>query len=177
MRDAAGNAAAVGTLASFDVNIPADAPNLTVREFFFRHRGRVPDALVAGGRARGVALIAVGNTGAHRFVGSVTVRLLASADQTLDATDTVLAGGVRRLAIGPGSTRHVRLPLRRIPASIPAGDFHLLAEVDAANATAETSELDNVAPTIGTTRIIAHQAPGHRRRDGLLFGDLPPAQP
>jgi uncharacterized delta-60 repeat protein len=173
VRDAAGNSAAAATLGGFEVNIPADAPNLTVREFFFRRRGRVPESLVAGGRARGVALVAIGNTGARRFVGNVTVRLLASADQTLDAADTVLARVVRRLAIGPGSTRHVRLPLRRIPASIPAGDFHLLAQVDDANAAAETSELDNVTASVGTTRVIARRAAARRRAGNELFVTAP----
>ena len=173
--DAAGNAMAASALGSFTVNIPADAPNLTVGDVTLRHRGRTPGALVAGARPRGAALVRLTNSGGRVFAGWVGVRVLASADATADAADIVLVEAVRPLVIRRGSSRGVRLPLRMMPAALVAGGYYLVAEVDTANAVAETSEVDNMnRPMVPVLRILPSLPSARGRRVSMLFADEAP---
>ena len=92
------------------------------------------------------------------------MRVVLSADKTFDAGDTEVAATTRRLVLSPGKGRRIRLRLRPIPAAVPAGNYYLLAQIDAGNAVQETSEVDNASGTLATPfEVVTRKQAGMRR--------------
>jgi hypothetical protein len=169
--DTAANAVAAAPVGTFSVNIPADAPNLSVSLVTSR-LGRA-GAVVAAGRPRGGVSFTVENTGTRRIAGAVAFSVVASVDPVLDGGDVEIAAATRRLVLAPNRRRRITIRPQTVPAGLPEGDYHLLARVDADRAVAETSEIDNVSLSPTPVLHVSAAAPAtpKRKRDAL-FGDV-----
>ncbi len=74
--------------------------------------------------------------------GTVTYRILMSADTAYDVNDFVVHTGTRSVSGGETVNEAVSVT---IPAAAPNGDFYWLLQIDPANAVTEASETNNVA--------------------------------
>ena len=92
----------------------------------------LPEAVVAGGRVRPIAVaVTVTNAAAEAFAGPVTVTLFATANETFEAdADPQLAVTTKRLKLESGQSRAVKLKVTSLPA-LPDGDYRVLARVTA----------------------------------------------
>jgi hypothetical protein len=88
-------------------------------------------------------IVRLSNTGNQRAVGQAAVSLYASTDQTLDASDTLLATASPRVKLGPRSSQFVFLKFISPVVTADASDF-LLVKVDS-SAIAAASPAINVA--------------------------------
>ena len=114
--------------------------------------GAIPASLAAGQRTR-VAL-SVLNSGNVPAVGNITYRVLASADDAVSGDDIELALLPKRLSLKPGAKpRNVPLAFQ-VPATLTAGTYRLLVQIDSASAIGESNETNNVAAS-GTTFTVA----------------------
>jgi hypothetical protein len=156
VKDTAGNALPAGPIpgGTFTVNVPlGDGPDLQAVSL----QAALPPSVVGGARAGKVKplLLSVTNAGNQPAAGAVTVRVVASADDFVDANDaTVVELPNQKLKLAPGKSKVFKLK----PAAFPAvadGDYRLLAVVDAGGALAERIESNNAAALAGTVRIAA----------------------
>ncbi|MDB5357289.1 MAG: hypothetical protein JWN24_3742 [Phycisphaerales bacterium] len=90
--------------------------------------GNLPSNLPTGGQTR--IVMGLVNQGDAPAVGRATVRLYASTDPTLDATDTLLASVSRNVKLKRAGHTNLALSFAG-PTALPAGDYYLLAQVDA----------------------------------------------
>jgi Tol biopolymer transport system component len=146
VKDAAGNFAAAGAVPGgvFQVGIPVppDGPDLQAVSL----QGAVPEAVVAGAKQKVKPLrLTVTNAGNLPAAGAVTLRLVASSDETADPSDATVAEAPAKLKLAPGKTRTFKLKAKSFPA-VADGEYHLLAVVDAAGVLPEQFETNNVAP-------------------------------
>jgi hypothetical protein len=153
--DDLGNAILGGSLAggAFTVDIPVpDGPDLKAVSL----AGAFPASVVAGAKAKLKPLVlTITNAGNAAAAGKVAVRLVASADESYDAGDaTVVDLPARKLALRPGASRALRIKPRAIP-TLPDGDYHLLAVVDATQALTEAVETNNVVAALAAPVRIA----------------------
>ena len=103
-----------------------------------------PTALAAG--QRGQITLLVRNAGNVAAKGSLPLRLLASADNVLDAGDAVLAPLTMKLNVRAGATKVLRLRFP-MPALTP-GSYFFIADLDAGSLP-ERNDSDNVAVSPG----------------------------
>jgi Tol biopolymer transport system component len=155
VKDAAGNFAASVPVAggTFVVGIPAlaDGPDLQAVSL----QGAVPESVVSGAKQKLRPLsLTVTNAGNQPAAGTVTLRLVASADETADATDTTVAEGPAKLKLAPGKSKTFKLKAKSFPA-VADGEYHLLAVVDAAGVLPERVESNNAALLAAPVRIAA----------------------
>ena len=116
--------------------------------------GRFPDDLISGERGRIPALaVNVNNAGNENVRSQVVVRVFASADGALDATDSVLAEQTKRLNLQSGRGRRIPVAIRDVPAGVPQGTYRLLAQVDVTNTVVEDNEANNVVASADTIAI------------------------
>src|SRR4029079_11343131 len=78
--------------------------------------------------------------------GSVSFRILLSADQLLDASDFPLFTGTRTVSGGETITETVPVT---IPANAPNGQFYYLLQIDPGNTLVEANETNNVSASAG----------------------------
>lgn len=132
-----------------DVPAPTpDGPDLVVSFV-----GSPPAAVIGG--AKGKLILKISNVGAAAAAGSPQVELFASADQTLDPSDTPIAtipAGKLNLRHGASKTLSVAFTY---PSAIPSGSYFVFASVDPANLIHESNEANNVASTVKPMTISA----------------------
>ncbi|MFW6155403.1 MAG: Calx-beta domain-containing protein [Planctomycetota bacterium] len=156
---------AVGTIVTDDA--PEPRPDLAVA----LEAVRLPATTIPADRARVVVTIA--NTGEARALGTAVVRLYASADGALDATDTLL-GESRpvRVNLPPGRARRAVL-LAVVPDTLPVDTpWHALAHVEPS---AEIDELtfDNNLALDAEPRTTARRFGALDGRRGITRLSLP----
>ena len=113
---------------------------------------RLPEWLLPGDRRNGrlQTAVLVTNQGNVDAAGTMVVNLYASADQTFDAGDTLLAGNDNvPIRLRPGQTRPIRFNLRDVPV-IPAGDYYILADVDCEDQIGQTNTNNDVGASAAT---------------------------
>lgn len=98
---------------------------------------------VRAGR-RTTIVLGLANAGNVRFSGRVGLRIVSTADETLDAGDQVVFDGTIRTRIAASSSRNVRVRLV-LPEELIGGTFRLAAVVDPAGLIAESSVGDNTS--------------------------------
>lgn len=143
VKDAAGNAAAAGTLGTIAINVgDPNGPNLTATIAPKIPAGTV---ILGGKKSKGSAKVAVSNTGAAAITKQpVVVSLFLSDNPTLDGTDTQLGTQTKPLTLKQGKGKS--LPFKfSYPATVGNGSYFLIASADANNAILESNEGDNVA--------------------------------
>lgn len=147
IRDAAGNAAAAGTIGSYTISTAdSAAPDLTVQ------LASALPASVAGG-SKGKAVLVVTNQGTNTLANaSVATALYASDDATLDAFDTFVGGATKPLTLASGASKNVSLRFS-YPATLGNGDYYLIAVTDDDNAVTEPNETNNTNSTTTPSRI------------------------
>jgi len=91
-------------------------------------KSTLPAAVVAGAATHGVIAVAVTNQSASLVKGPVTVEIFASTDGAIDGSATLVAHITRTLSLKPGRTVVISLPIKSLPASLPNGDYTLLAQ-------------------------------------------------
>jgi glucose/arabinose dehydrogenase len=89
-------------------------------------------------------ILQLSNDGNVAFSGRVGLRLVATADESIDETDEVVFEGAIKVKIEPSSSRNVRVRLI-VPTQLSGGSFQLAAVLDPANLIEEASDLDNTA--------------------------------
>jgi glucose/arabinose dehydrogenase len=100
-------------------------------------------------RRRGLATLLVRNDGNVPATGALSVALVASTDQVLDAGDVSLDTFGGRIRIKPGGTRRMRL--RFAPAAgLVSGQYFVIATLDPNNGIAERNDGNNTAVSSGT---------------------------
>jgi len=96
---------------------------------------KLPTAVVSGGRLAATAPVVVANSGSE-IKGNVTVDLFADTGTTLDGNQVLLAMRTRRLVLKTDKTSLFSFFIKALPASLPVGTYHLLAEtIDPSNQT------------------------------------------
>jgi len=107
---------------------------------------RLPATIVPGDK--GSVAVTVSNAGTIPAAGSVVVNVYAADSADLTGQSHLLASATKNVNLAPatkaGSTTTVSLPLL-ITDTVAAGSWYLLAEVDAADAVAESDETNNLA--------------------------------
>jgi len=156
IKDAAGNVTDSGPIpgGTFTVNIAQpDGPDLYAASL----QGAVPPSVVGGAskpKTRPL-LLTVTNVGNAPAAGTVTLKLLASADLVADADDAVVAElPNQKVSLAPGKSKVFRLKPSAFPA-VADGDYRLLGVVDAGGAMAERLESNNSASYRAPVRIAA----------------------
>ena len=153
VKDTAGNAAAAAAIGTFAVNVPlGDGPDLAAGAL----QGAVPASLVGGARQKLKPLLfTLTNTGNAPAAGTVTVRLLASADAVPDAADAVvLQLPNKKLKLAPGKSKVFKLKPPAIP-PVADGDYRLIAVADDGGTLPERMESNNAALLAMPVRIAA----------------------
>ncbi len=106
----------------------------------------VPASLIATLKTNDTITINLTNTGSATVKGAYTLTLLASTDQTLDGSDTLIATVSANLApLEAGGVHAVKVKLGSFP-DVPSGSYFVLAEVTGALA----GSGDNVAASSST---------------------------
>jgi subtilase family serine protease len=101
--------------------------------------GKLPGTIAANSRvALPVQIKSGGNVPAK---GAVTVRVYASADQTLDDSDALLASVLRSATIAPGKIKAMSLPLSAD--TVSSGNYYLLVTVDFSGAVTDSDTTNN----------------------------------
>jgi len=120
---------------------------------------------------RGVVQVELHNEGNAPARGIVQVDLFTSADDQLDAQDTLVASQPVRINIPAGRRQVVSLRVE-VPSDAEPGSDYLIADVDTADAIDELSEANNVAAT-GEPGTVAWQfgEVGDRRNVRLILND------
>jgi len=133
VKDAAGNAAATGSLGSFTLRLsPPNGPAAGAAV-----TGALPSSVVAG--SRGTVTVVVTNGGNAALTGPVTITLLASQDQSADAGDVQITSVVKTLKLRPGQSKSVRVSFT-YPGGLPDGPYFILSRVEFPGAGAAGSD-------------------------------------
>jgi len=153
--DFSGNTVAAGPVAgaTFTVNIPMpDGPDLQATTL----TGAVPPSLIAGAKQKlKPLLLTVTNGGTAPATGTVSIRVVASADAVADANDAVVAVQPRvKLKLLPGQTKVLKVKAASMPA-VADGDYRLMALVDAGGVLPERLESNNAAALAAPVHIAA----------------------
>jgi VCBS repeat-containing protein len=101
-----------------------------------------PAVLIPGDH--GHVTVVVSNIGDATVLDQVKVKLYASVDGVLDASDLLLDEKHTGSDIEPGGSKHAQLNFK-FPSTLLPGDYFLLAAVDPANLIAESNEFNNTA--------------------------------
>jgi VCBS repeat-containing protein len=100
------------------------------------------DLLIPGDREHVTVMVSnIGDTPVH---DQVRVKIYASADTVLDASDIFLDDGHTGGNIRPGSSKSAQLNFE-FPITVTPGTYFLLAAVDAGNTVVESNEANNIA--------------------------------
>jgi hypothetical protein len=102
---------------------------------------KAPASLIAGRAGR--ATVQLRNMGQAAVLGEVDVELFASPDPWLDPEDQPLGSTRRRIGLRPSGQKRTVLAYN-VPASLPGGNYYLVARADAGSTVAETREFNNV---------------------------------
>ena len=117
-------------------------------------RGQLPADLVNGtrGRVNGLA-VDLNNAGDAPVQAQVVIRLVASADDVVDAADPVLVEQTTRLRLTAGRGRRVPIRIRTVPDNVPQNTYRLFAVVDHTNVVPEDNEGNNTVGSSGSLAI------------------------
>lgn len=111
----------------------------------------VPSTAVVGGKLAAKVPVVVSNQGSA-LKGKVTVDLFADTGDTLDGNQMLLASQTQNLSLKTGKTHQFNLSTKSLPPTLPAGTYHLLAEVTDpsgdTNVVAATQTVQVVAPFV-----------------------------
>jgi subtilase family serine protease len=135
--DAVGNPIGGGTLGQFTLAVPSAAADLVPTI-----SAKVPAGVSVG--YKGSADIQIANQGARRAAGVFNVTLAISSDTAFADATTILVTTRARVNLAPGKEQDVKVNFK-LPASVPQGDYHLVAEIDSGGAVAETNLVNNDA--------------------------------
>lgn len=104
--------------------------------------GTLPTAVVGGDAGR--LTVRITNSGNATFSGTVDVRLLVSADATVDSGDTEMVTKSLKLKLKNGKAKSVKLKFD-YPSGLADGSYKVLAQVDPSGIAAQAPKTDDVA--------------------------------
>ena len=108
----------------------------------------LPSAIVAGAKIRGNVPVGLTDNG-HDEVGNITVALFADTGTTLDGNQIPITSQQKTLAIQSGHHAVFIFKLTSLPANLPDGTYHIIAEVT------DPSALTNEVATTQTITVAA----------------------
>jgi Tol biopolymer transport system component len=112
--------------------------------------GAIPATLAAGQRVR--LPFTIQNNGNVPAKGTISLKLLASADDEAGTGDSEIVTLIKRINLRPGKPK--LLPLSFVmPSTIAAGDYKLLVQIDSGSAITETNEVNNVVASEKTFHV------------------------
>lgn len=113
-------------------------------------------ASVIGGSAGKVKVTVTNNSDTATASGAALVKLFASGGQHLEAGDTEITPTISlgKLKLKPHASKTVNAKFT-FPATLPDGDFYILASVDPTNVIGESDETNNLAVSASTVHITA----------------------
>lgn len=146
--NADGIALAGGTVGQLNINVtnpngPNLVPSVTVRN---------PASAVAGTRFAGATRVTVLNSGNQLAKGTIVIDLYASQSQTIPSGATPLESVTRRINLKPSARTVFGLPGFKWPADV-AGDYFVVADVNATQSLTETDYSDNVGISSTPTKV------------------------
>ena len=89
---------------------------------------RLVPAVVAGQKLNANVRVVVTNTGVA-FKGVITINIFANVGTTLDGNQVKLTFQTKSVSLKAGKTKAYAFTLKSLPSTLPAGAYHLLAEV------------------------------------------------
>jgi hypothetical protein len=115
-------AAAPGTTSAFAVTTPLShvVPAIT-------HES-LPSSIIIGRKLRSAVSVVIRNTGSQQ-TGAFTVRLFADTTEALDGNEQLLSTITRNLRLRQNASSAFNLRITNVPSSLPAGTYHLIAQV------------------------------------------------
>jgi hypothetical protein len=124
----------------------------------------LPATAVVGGKVVAHVSVAVTNGASSAFKGPVTVNVYAEAGTVLDGHQVLLATAMAKsVPLKGGKGRAFALPIRSLPSTLPAGTYHLIAEVvdpsGDTNVVATTQTITAAAPFVEPTVTVGAVAP------------------
>lgn len=137
------------------VLVQVDSANVVMEASETNNVGSTPTAFVQGTDLQATSVSGPATTGGGNMepmqinffnrgttsAGTVTFRLLLSADQTLDQADFPIFSDTRTVTGGQTIMETVTVPM---PANVPNGQFYYLLQIDPANTVTEANEMNNV---------------------------------
>lgn len=108
--------------------------------------GRPFGSLTANGAV--ISSVDVRNDGNIKFAGDVTIRLLASNNPDTTGDDVEVTTFTKRLSIANGKAKRVTLKYT-LPASLTAGNYELISQVDPSNSVTEGNDGNNSGKSAG----------------------------
>ena len=136
------------------------APFIALSETFSRLT--IPASVRAGAKISAVASLTVTNNGNVASTGNTAIALYASPTGTFSSGDTQLTSLNKPLVIKPGASKLVNLPLKTVPAALPDGIYHVLAQV--------TDSKGDVTTAASSTTFTAGAAPQTLTISGAVDG-------
>ena len=129
----------------------ASTPDLTVTFV----TNTLPDTALLPGQSGSVSVI-VHNNGAATAAGKINLRLYLSTDNTLDTAVDKLGGQTlsQSIRLAPGAASKPIKIAGLLSATLAPGAYFLLAQVDAANAIAESDETNNVTASPAAAQVV-----------------------
>ncbi|MDB5332213.1 MAG: hypothetical protein JWP03_3364 [Phycisphaerales bacterium] len=121
-----------------------------ISDFQAAASGHLPASVIAGSKAHINLNVHATSTGIFTFIGKLQVTWFLSTGTTIDSSAIALPGGFsKKLRIGPHKQATWSVHLDTIPASVPAGVYHLLLQVtDPRGGT-------SLVPSTGTIAVVA----------------------
>jgi subtilase family serine protease len=108
--------------------------------------GTLPAALVAGQKSKATVTVDVTNEQVTPLNGPATIQLFASSGATMSSEDTLIGTLSKTLKLKPGKSQALKFSLAKIPATLPAGNYFMVAKAtDSAGVTHTASSTTTVA--------------------------------
>jgi hypothetical protein len=136
-------------LGQFTVSVPVVTPNGP--DLVASVTARNPATAVAGTRFAGATRVTVLNSGNALAKGKIAINLYASLSETTSGA-TLLETVTRNINLKPGKSTPIALPGFKWPAGV-AGNFFLVADVNATGTISESSYTDNLGISATATAV------------------------
>lgn len=108
----------------------------------------LPVSAIAGGTFLGRFPVSISNSG-MKLVGRFTVEVFISTNDTLDAGAILLSSVQKNLDLADGGSKSIIATVKKLPATVPDGNYYLLARVT------DPSGATNLSASAKTVRIAA----------------------
>ena len=122
----------------------------------------LPASVVAGAAFTGKVPLTITNQASDQK-GKFTINLYADTADSLDGTQTLLQSTSKSFALKSGKSRPFSLKLKSLPASLPVGAYHLLAQVVDPTGVASVATLSTTvnvaAPFVALSATVGPLAP------------------
>jgi uncharacterized repeat protein (TIGR03803 family) len=149
--------------------------------------GKVPATGIAGQRVNLAQALAVTNGGTSTLSGTTGFRLYLSTGTSLDANSIQLASTSRKARLRPHGRLSVPFRVTKLPASVPAGTYHLVAQItDSSGNTSDAASTGTITvapPTIDLSgAFVGTSTPAKNGRTTVTFtvtenGNVPATGP